>query len=121
MQVILSNIIEIQEPTKEIYDYCKKELTMKNPDYDKKKRMGFWTGGISKTIKLYNEYNENLYLPIGCFDGIWKIHPVKEDYKDYSVSVPRKIKSKIVLRDYQKPCASALKKYINGIFVLPAG
>lgn len=121
MKIILSNIIQIISPTKDILDYCKKELTIKNPDYDKKKRMGFWTGGISKTIKLYNEYNENLYLPIGCFDDIWKIHPVKEDYKDYSVSIPRKIKSKIVLRDYQKPCANALKKYVNGIFVLPAG
>lgn len=121
MQIILSNIIEIISPSKEIVDYCKKELTIKNPDYDKKKRMGFYTGGISKTIKLYNEYNNNLYLPIGCFDSIWKIHPYKDDYKDYSVSVPRIIKSEIKLRDYQKPCVNALKKYVNGIFILPAG
>lgn len=121
MKIILSNIIQIISPTKEILDYCKKELTIKNPDYDKKKRMGFWTGGIPKTIKLFNQDQENLYTPIGCFEDIWKIHPVQKDYKDYSVSIPRKIKSKIVLRDYQKPCANALKKYVNGIFVLPAG
>lgn len=121
MKIILSNIIQIISPTKEILDYCKKELTIKNPDYDKKKRMGFWTGGIPKTIKLFNQDQENLYTPIGCFEDIWKIHPVQKDYKDYSVSIPRKIKSNIVLRDYQKPCANALKKYVNGIFVLPAG
>ena len=31
------------------------------------------------------------------------------------------IKSNIVLRNYQEPCANALKKYVNGIFVLPPG
>lgn len=121
MKIILTNIIEIISPSKEILDYCKKELTMKNPDYDKKKRMGFYTGGITKTIKLFNEYNGNLYLPIGCFEDIWKIHPKKEDYTDYSVTKKRDIKSNIILRDYQKPCSEALKKYVNGIFVLPPG
>lgn len=121
MKIILTNIIEIISPSKEILDYCKKELTMKNPDYDKKKRMGFYTGGIAKTIKLYNEYNGDCYLPIGCFEDIWKINPKISEYVDYSVTKKRDIKSNIVLRDYQKPCADALKKYVNGIFVLPAG
>lgn len=121
MKIVLSNIIEIQKPNKDILEYCKKELTIKNPDYDKKKRMGFSIYKTPKTIKLYDLYNENLYLPIGCFDDIWKIHPVKEDYTDYSNVVNRKIKSNITLRDYQVPCAKALKKYVNGIFVLPAG
>lgn len=121
MKIVLSNIMQITSPTKEILEYCKKELTIKNPDYDKKKRMGFWTGGTSKTIKLYDAYDNDIYLPIGCFDDIWKIHPVKEDYKDYSNVVNRDIKSNITLRDYQIPCAKALKKYVNGIFVLPAG
>lgn len=121
MKIHLSNIIEIVEPTENIINYCKKDLTLKNPDYDKKKRMGFYTGGISKTIKIYNEYNNYLYLPIGCFDDIWKLHPFKDDYIDYSVTRPRNIISNIKLREYQKPCINALKKYINGIFVLPAG
>lgn len=121
MKIHLSNIIEIVEPTENIINYCKTDLTLKNPDYDKKKRMGFYTGGISKTIKIYNDYNDCLYLPIGCFDDIWQLHPFKDDYVDYSVTRPRNITSNIKLREYQKPCINALKKYINGIFVLPAG
>lgn len=121
MRITLTNIIEITEPTKEILDYCKKELVFKNPDYDKKKRMGFWTGGISKTISLYSVYQDKLYLPIGCFEDIWNINPKIEEFKDYATTKKRDIKSNIVLRDYQKPCANALKKYVNGIFVLPAG
>lgn len=121
MKIILSNIIEIQEPTGNILDYCKKQLTFNNPDYIKKQRMGFSIYKTPKTIKLYDYYNDNIYLPIGCFEDIWKLHPIKEDYKDYSITKKRNIKSNIVLRDYQKPCADALKKYVNGVFVLPPG
>ena len=121
MKIILTNIIEIQNPTKEVLDYCKKELTFSNPDYIKKQRMGFSIYKTPKTISLYDSYENNIYLPIGCFDDIWKIHPNKEDYKDYTTTKKADIKSNIVLRDYQKPCTNALKKYVNGIFVLPPG
>ena len=121
MKITLTNIIEIKEPTKEILDYCKKELTFSNPDYIKKQRMGFWMGKTPKTISLYDSYQGNIYLPIGCFNDIWDIHPYKEDYVDYTTTKKANIKSNIVLRDYQKPCTDALKKYVNGIFVLPPG
>ena len=121
MKIVLSNIIEIQDPTKEVLDYCKKELTFNNPDYIKKQRMGFWTGKTPKNISLYDKWNDKLYLPIGCFDDIWKLYPHKNDYTDYTSVKPRNIKSNIILRDYQKPCADALKKYVNGIFVMPTG
>ena len=121
MKIIISNIIEIQKPTKEILSYCKKELTFNNPDYVKKQRMGFSVYKTPKTITLYELYNGNIYIPVGCFEDIWKIHPIKEDYVDCCCTNHRDIHSSIVLRDYQKPCADALKKYVNGIFVLPPG
>lgn len=121
MKVTLSNIIQIEEPTREVLNYCKNQLTFSNPDYIKKQRMGFWIGKTPKTIKLYDYYDDNIYLPIGCFDDIWQLHPHKEDYKDYSITKKANIKSNIVLRNYQEPCANALKKYVNGVFVLPPG
>ena len=121
MKIIISNIIEIQNPTKEILSYCKKELTFNNPDYVKKQRMGFSVYKTPKTITLYELYNGNIYMPVGCFEDIWKIYPVKEDYVDCCCTNHRDIYSNIILRDYQKPCADALKKYVNGIFVLPPG
>ena len=121
MKIVLSNIIEIQDPTKEILDYCKKELTFNNPDYIKKQRMGFSIYKTPKTISLYDYYQDNIYLPIGCFDDIWNIHPYKEDYTDYTTTKKADIKSNIILRNYQEPCINALKKYVNGIFILFAG
>lgn len=121
MKIIITNIIEIQNPTQEILNYCHNELIFSNPDYIKKQRMGLWVAKTPKTIKLYDYWEDKLYLPIGCFDDLWEMHPVKEDYKDYTTSRKANIKSNIILRDYQKPCAKALKKYVNGIFVMPTG
>lgn len=123
MKITLSNIIQIEEPTSEIIKYCKEKLTVKNPEYNKKVQMGFWTGGTSKYITLY-DYDSttgNIYLPIGCFTDVFEMYPDTKLYKDYSVKVPRKIKSNISLRDYQKPCLEALKTFVNGLFVLPCG
>ena len=121
MKIKISNIIEIEEPTPEIFAYCENQLKFKNPDYEKKKRMGFWIGNMSKELKLYNYYNNKIYLPIGCFQDIYEMYPDSKLYEDYSVTVPIKIKSDIKLRIYQEPCLKALEKYVNGLFVLPAG
>ena len=121
MKIIISNLIEIIEPTKEVKDYCRNELTIKNPDYDKKRRMGIWLANTPREIKLYDVNGNIIYVPIGCFKDIWKIHPYKEDYKDYSVKVKANIKSNIQLRNYQKPCLDAVEGHLTGLLILPAG
>lgn len=121
MKIIISNIIEIQYPTKDTLSYCKKELTFNNPDYIKKKRMGFWIGKTPKKLKLYEFYDNKLYLSLGCFDDIWKLHPIKNDYVDYTICKPINVVSNIKLRDYQKPVVNACKKYCNGLIIMPCG
>lgn len=121
MQIIITNLIQIKEPNTSIKEYCKKELTFKNPDYDKKRRMGIWLGNTPKEIKLYDVYNNNYYIPIGCFNDIWTLHPYKEDYIDVSNSKLIDIASSIKLRDYQEPCLRAIEENYTGLFILPAG
>ncbi len=121
MKIILSNCIEIQQPIKEIVDFCKKELTFKNPDVEKKKRMGFYAYGIPKEIKLYNEYNGNFYVPMGFFETLYKFFPYKEYYIDYTTNKIVDIKSNIILRDYQQFGLRAIEEHYNGLFVLPCG
>lgn len=121
MKIIISNIIQVEEPTDLIKNYCKTKLTIKNPEYSKKVQMGFWVANTPKTIKLYDYDGKNIYLPIGCFDDLFAMYPDISLYTDYSVSKPRKIQSSIILRDYQKPCLEALKTYVNGLFILPCG
>ena len=104
MKIYLSNVIVIEKPTKQVLDYFTKKLTYDNPDYLKKKNMGFYAYGTPKTIKLFNYYENKLYIPMGCFEDLWSIHPISDDYTDYCIEKPVNIESNIVLRDYQKPC-----------------
>ena len=119
MEIILSNIIQIKNPTENILNYCKQSLNFKNPDFAKKQRMGFWLGKTPKYIKLYDYDSESIYLPIGCFEDIYKMYPDKSLYRDFGVVVERNLQSDIILRDYQEPCLNALKKHVNGVFVIP--
>ena len=121
MKIILSNCIEIREPTKELVLFCRKKLTYKNPDVEKRKRMGFYTYGMSKEIRLYNEYNGNLYVPVGFFEQLYNFHPIPSDYIDCTISKKADIKSDITLRNYQEFGLKAIEEHYLGLFVLPCG
>lgn len=121
MKIIISNCIEIKEPTEDIRKFCIDNLTYNNPDYEKKKRMNFYVGYMQKQIKLYTEFGGSLYLPIGFFNTLYNYHPVASDYVDYSVIKKINITSDIKLRDYQELATPSIEKYISGIFVLPCG
>ena len=121
MKIVLTNCIEITEPNEEIKKYCKKELMFKNPEMEKRRRMGFWIYGMDREIKLYDEYGGKLYLPIGVVDDVYKLHPNTKDYTDYTVLNPISIKSEIKLRDYQELAVPSVLKYMTGILNLPVG
>lgn len=126
MKIILSNVIEIIEPTDEIVGYFKKKLTYINPEYDKKRRMGFWVGKTPREIKLFALYlNKNnkkvLCIPMGCFEELWALYPILKDYTDYSVTRKVNMISNIKLRDYQVPCIRAVKDYCNLIISMGCG
>lgn len=121
MQIHISNLIEITNPTKEILDFVTDTYVYNNPSYDKKRRMGFYLGKTPKTIRLYEMYNDNIYLPIGCFSDIWNQHRIPKDYQDYTVTREMICESKMQLREYQKPVPNACKKYCNGLILMPCG
>lgn len=121
MRIILSNCIEIKEPTEDIRKFCIDKLTYDNPKYNRMRNMNFYVGGMNKKIKLYNEYNNSLYLPIGFFNTLYNYHSIASDYVDYSVVKKTNIKSNIKLRDYQELACPSIEKYLTGLFVMPCG
>lgn len=133
MKIIVSNVIEIINPSDDIIKHFKKRLTYVNPDYAKKQRMGFWVGKTPKNVVLYAIYNPTfntkhykitdtiLCIPVGCFEELWALHPVLNDYIDYSVTRNADITSYIKLRDYQVPCVNAVKDYCNVIISMGCG
>ena len=117
MRIKVDSQITIINPNKDITNYCKKELTIKNPEIQKKQAMGFWTGNLPKEIKMYSKNEKNYILPIGCIDDIWNLHPIKEDYeinfgKHEKLDFPE---NKIKPYEYQEKAIQTMIKSKRGI------
>ena len=62
MKIIINSQIIIQNPSNEIKEFCKNNLIIKNPEIQKKQMMGFWTGNVVKTLKMFSINDGNYIL-----------------------------------------------------------
>ena len=122
MLVTVSNVLTIENYTADLKRWCDKELTLPNPEYTKKARMGFWLGNTPKVLSLYVIRAGKLILPFGTLKAIPKelisnavfingFSP-SEDV-DYQCHVP--------LYDYQEKAVQAMIDAKYGILQSPAG
>ena len=123
MRIKVDSIIRIKNPSDKIKEYCKNFLTLKNPEIQKKKAMGFWTGNIKPTIYLYTKKDNDYILPIGCLEDIWRLHPIKEDYevnfgKHNKIDFPA---MSFEPYEYQEKAIKAMIKYKRGILKANCG
>lgn len=117
MKIKVDSKIYIENPSKEIIEYCKKELTIVNPEIQRKQAMGFWAGNLPKYIKMYSKNGNDLILPIGCIDDIWSIYPVKGNYEINFGNHDKLIfpKNKLKPYDYQEKAIQEMIKSKRGI------
>ena len=121
VQVTISNNIKIQNPSAEIVEWCKTNLTLPNPDYAKKVRMGFWVGNTPKTLSLYEVHGDTFVLPYGTLKQIQPMITdtiIKSDFKpiesiDYG--------EPISLYPYQEKAVEESFKGKYGILQSPCG
>lgn len=122
LKIIITNRLIISDPTPAVKAYCEKNLVLDNPDYYKLERMGKWTGNTLKKLYLYEVMGHEIWVPFGCFQDIWKIHPVKEDYSLKICPIGRReYKSHINLYPYQETAVQAAIRGKNGVLVMPCG
>ena len=122
MIIIRSNTLTIGNPTKEIQDWCKRELTLPNPVYTKKARMGFWLGNTPKTISLYEVRGDSLVLPYGTLSQIPKgLIESAIFLEDFKVPVEIDYRANIPLYDYQEKAVEILIQAERGILQSPPG
>ena len=123
MKVTISNEITITEATQEILDWCKRELVLPNPDYEKKERMGLWTGNTPRTLSLYKVNGNSVILPIGALKHIMPILNTYMYEKSLKLAnnVPVKYDAEVNLDDYQQIAVEQMLKAGYGILQSPAG
>lgn len=122
MEVIVDNILRIHNPTKEILNYCKKELEINNPQFIQNERLGFSTYRIPRKLCWYEKRGNDLIVPFGCLKKIYSLYPYAEDYKLLIPEAKKvKYKSNIKLYDYQEEAKNKALKAKNGVIVMAAG
>ncbi len=122
MRVEIGGYLRICKPTEIIAQWCEDNLVFRNPEYDKKLRMGFWTGDTPSELELYEERdNGDLIVPYGCLEQILSMagHCQRrelfrsEEKVDYNGTIP--------LYDYQQKAVDAMLEHGGGILQSAAG
>lgn len=70
MNVTVSNVLTIENPTQDALVWCKRNLVITNPEYAKKARMHFWLGNTPPTLTLYERRGDTLILPFGTLRNL---------------------------------------------------
>lgn len=122
MEIVISNQITVREPTLELAAWCWSRLRIRNPEYIKKKRMGFWTGNIPEQLVLYQEDGDDIILPYGCIYSVTgmtgegdTLTPIFQEPQPVSFGCD------IPLYDYQKAAVQEAQWWYCGIIQSPAG
>lgn len=123
MNVTVSNVLTIENPTQDALMWCKRNLTITNPEYAKKARMHFWLGNTPATLTLYETHGNTLVLPFGTLRNLPDCI-AKESTFQSAFSAPVSVSYggvDIPLYDYQKTAVDAMYAAKYGILQSAAG
>ena len=122
MLITISNTLTVENPTPEMMAWCKRELTITNPEYTQKVRMSRWLGNTPKTISLYEVRGGNLILPYGAIGLLPKeITDKAITFSMYGRSVDVDYNTTVPLYDYQEAAVEAMANAGYGILQSAAG
>lgn len=116
----IGSTIKITDPSKKIMAWCKENLVLSNPEYQKKVRMHLWVGDTPKQLFLYSMNGNDLILPFGCLRAIL---PLLEGDLKKLFKTPKKVDfgGKVPLYGYQEEAVGAMLINHYGILQSPAG
>ena len=120
MFVEIGSNLKITDPSPELMHWCKDNLVLANPDYQKKVRMHLWVGNTPKQLLLYSMNENALVLPFGCLRSIL---PLLEGDMKKLFKTPKKVAygGKVPLYEYQEEAVASMLINHYGILQSPAG
>lgn len=121
MIATICNNIKVQNPTDEIILWCKTNLTIDNPDYAKKVRMGFWLGNTPKYLHLYEVHGDTIVLPYGTLKEITPMLNGSIIKSDFNEPISVFYGEPIPLYPYQEKAVIEARKGLYGILESRAG
>ena len=119
--ITISNVITIDNPSGELLKWCQQNLKLKNPEYEKKQRMHFWTGTTPQYLYLYEIHGDKLVLPFGVLRNIIPMIDIHDMKMVMPISEKVEYGCKIPLYDYQEKAVEEVYWKHYGILQSPAG
>ena len=119
--ITISNVITIDNPSKELLSWCTKNLRLRNPDYDKKVRMHFWVGKTPEWLYLYEIHGDKLVLPYGVLRDILPMVNTNDIQTEFATPETIDYSCEVPLYDYQQEAVEAVYWKQYGILQSPAG
>lgn len=125
MDVVLDSKIRLCGVPEALRKQIMSELTLDNPEYEKKRRMGLPLWGVQKEIKLYEQNGYWLILPRGYYARLYtilrknQIEPTMRDqrWRRHLINFP----GYPLLRDYQEPAVPQAMNWTQGCIIMPCG
>ena len=122
MRFEVGNEIIVYEPTEDFMRWCDESLVLANPEFEKKSRMGLWTGNTPRKLFLYERRGSEYAVPFGCFRELYRRYGSESSFKSrISPSERFSYQSNINLYPYQENAIQKLLEARNGILVMPCG
>ena len=133
MEITYSNVIEVENPTPEMLDFCEANLVVPNPEYTRRIRMNLYIPTwLPSTLELYEKKGSTLILPYGMLGQIYSQFKDKAEFydgfptyesKNYKIVIePLNWKGAYVpLYDYQEVAVRKMVDAQMGILQSPAG
>lgn len=122
MLIEVSNTLSVNNPTKELMTWCKKNLVIANPEYAKKARMNLWLGNTPKMLYLYEIRGDTLVLPFGVLRSLPKSITDKALFvSEFATPIEVDYDTSVPLYDYQEEAVNAMIAAKCGILQSAAG
>lgn len=122
MLVTIGKQITIKNTTPELVNYCEQNLVIKNPDYEKKRRMNLWLGRTPEYLCMYERNGPDLIVPFGTLRDILPLirgAEMRTAFEKDPETVP--YNAKIPLYDYQEEAVKVMYAKKFGILQSRAG
>lgn len=122
MLIEVSNTLSVNNSTKELMTWCKKNLVIANPEYAKKARMNLWLGNTPKMLYLYEIRGDTLILPFGVLRSLPKSITDKALFvSEFATPIEVDYDTSVPLYDYQEEAVNAMIAAKYGILQSAAG
>ena len=126
LKITLDTMCRVENAPREILERARKDLSLPNPEYLRRKRMGRWTGNVRSSLTLYRKKGEaGAVLPRG-YAGPFLFHAremgltwVLEDRR--VAWGEKKFSFRGTLRLYQQRALEEMTRRQSGILAAPCG